>query len=35
VRRLRGEVRFPDPQALVEQFARDAAAARRLLAESD
>ncbi len=34
VRRLRGEVKFPSPQALAQQIARDVAAARRALAES-
>jgi riboflavin kinase/FMN adenylyltransferase len=34
VRRLRGETKFPSVQALAEQIARDAAAARRVLAES-
>lgn len=34
VRRLRGEVKFPDVHALAQQIARDAAAARRVLAES-
>ncbi len=33
-RRLRGEVKFPNVQALAEQIARDAAAARQALAES-
>ena len=33
VRRLRGETKFPDVQALREQIGRDAAAARRVLAE--
>ena len=34
VRRLRGETKFPNVQALVEQIARDAAGARQALAES-
>jgi riboflavin kinase/FMN adenylyltransferase len=33
VRRLRGEVKFPNPQALVEQIARDVTAARQALAD--
>jgi riboflavin kinase/FMN adenylyltransferase len=31
IRRLRGEVKFPNPQALVEQIGRDVAAARQVL----
>jgi riboflavin kinase/FMN adenylyltransferase len=34
VRRLRGETKFPNTQALAEQIARDAAAARQALADS-
>ncbi len=34
VRRLRGETKFPNIQALAEQIARDAAAARQALADS-
>jgi len=34
VRRLRGETKFPNVQALAEQIARDVAGARRALAES-
>lgn len=34
VRRLRGETRFPNVQALAAQIARDAAAARQVLADS-
>jgi riboflavin kinase/FMN adenylyltransferase len=33
VHRLRGEVKFPNPEALVEQITRDVAAARALLAK--
>ena len=34
IRQLRGEVRFPGPQALVQQIARDVTAARQVLADA-
>jgi riboflavin kinase/FMN adenylyltransferase len=34
VRRLRGECKFPNPQALADQIARDVAAARQVLADT-
>jgi len=35
VQRLRGEVKFPNPQALVAQIARDVATARQVLADAE
>jgi riboflavin kinase/FMN adenylyltransferase len=35
VQRLRGQVKFPNPQALAQQIARDVADARRVLRQTN